>query len=62
MHSAEFLALLEDEHLSICPSRIGYWRLGGLMGLEKGSGQHGKAMQCFMSIWFNGQCLMREGL
>lgn len=24
------------------------------MGLGKGSGQHGKAMQCFMAIWFNG--------
>ena len=32
------------------------------MGLGKGSEQDGKAMQCFMLIWFNGQCLMREGL
>ncbi len=32
------------------------------MELGKGSGQDGKAMQCFMLIWFNGQCLMREGL
>ena len=62
MHSAESLALMEDEHLPNGPSRIGYWRLGVLMGLGKGSRQDGKAMQCFMLIWFNGQCLMREGL
>ena len=54
MHSAESLALMEDEHLPIDPSAIGYRRSGGLMGLGKGSGQDGKAMQCFMWIWSNG--------
>ena len=62
MHSAESLALMEDEHLATGPSRIGYWRLGCLMGLGNGSRQDGKAMQCFMLIWFNGQWLTREGL
>ena len=62
MHSAESLALMEDEHLATGPSRIGYWRLGCLMGLGNGSRHDGKAMQCFILIWFNGQWLMREGL
>ena len=53
---------MEDEHLATGLSRIGYWRLGSLMGLGNGSRQDGKAMQCFMLIWFNGQWLMREGL
>jgi len=39
---------------------MAFGRPDGLWGMVLG--QDGKAMQCFMLTWFNGQCLMREGL